>query len=126
MATESTQVCVTFVAGADLSSWQYKPVKFTSGTDRTVEAADADNDPSIGILQNKPTSGQAATVCIYGMSKAHFGATLTAGAIVECQATSGEVIANAAGGFGIGWVIEGAADGEIGTILVQPSYVATA
>lgn len=125
MATESTQVCVTYLASVDLSSWQYKAVKFTT-TDRTVDKADADNDPSIGILQNKPTAGQAATVCIAGESKAVFGATLTAGAVVECQVTSGEMIANAAGGFGLGWVVEGAGDGEIGTILVNPSVEATA
>lgn len=125
MATESNQVCLSFVASVDLSSWQYKPVMLTA-TDRNVDKADADNDPSIGILQNAPTSGQAATVCVFGESKAYFGATLTAGDVVECQVTSGELIANTTGGFGLGWVTEGAGDGEIGTVFVMPSVEATA
>jgi len=126
MATHEALTTVTLVATADLSSWQYKAVKLTSGTNRGCEPADADNDPSIGILQNAPASGEAAQVAIGGISKAKFGATLAVGAAVECQATSGEMIANTTGGYAIGLVVEAAADGETGSILVIPSAEATA
>ena len=124
MATDNTKTCISFTAATDLSAWQHKPVKVAGNG--TVEAADADNDPSMGILQNDPTAGQAAIVCVAGISKAVFGATLAAGAIVENQATSGELIANTTGGYAIGIVIRGAGDGETGSILVIPSCEATA
>ena len=126
MAIESTQTCISFTAEVDLSSWQYKPVKIGSAN-MTVDKADADNDPTIGILQNKPVAGQPAEVCVAGISKAIAGAALsTPGALVECEVTTGGMIAAASGGFAIGRVVQTAADTEVCSILVSPTYIATA
>ena len=56
------------VAGADLSAKQYHFVKL-NGTGTQVVACNGVTDKPIGVLQNKPTSGQAAEVMMLGISK---------------------------------------------------------
>lgn len=58
---------VGFTAGADLSAKQYHFVKINTG--KTVVACSALTDVPIGVLQNAPTSGQAAEVCVIGITK---------------------------------------------------------
>lgn len=53
------------LAGADLSAYQYRPVKLAS-TAGEVVAATAVTDIVIGILQNDPTDGQAASIAGVG------------------------------------------------------------
>ena len=53
------------LAGADLSAYQYRPVKLAS-TAGEVVAATANTDAVVGILQNDPTDGQAASVAGVG------------------------------------------------------------
>jgi hypothetical protein len=66
----------TYVAGADLSAKQYTMVKMnTSGQVIAIAAA---TDLPLGILQNKPTSGQSATVAVAGVSKLVCSAAVTA------------------------------------------------
>jgi len=52
-------------AGADLSSSQYKVVKFAS-TAGEVVAVSATTDNAIGVLQNDPADGEAALIAITG------------------------------------------------------------
>lgn len=61
-------------AAADLSTHQYKAVKFASGEINICTVA---TDLCIGILQNAPTAGGACTVKAAGPSKAIAGAALT-------------------------------------------------
>jgi hypothetical protein len=58
---------VGHTAGADLSGKQYHLVKLAAN--KTVVVCAAVTDVPIGVLQNTPTSGQAAEVCIIGISK---------------------------------------------------------
>ena len=53
------------LAGADLSAYQYRPVKLAS-TAGEVVAATAVTDVVVGILQNDPTDGQAASIAGVG------------------------------------------------------------
>lgn len=78
-----------FTAGADLSSSQYYFVK-QSG--QTVVACAAATDIPIGVLQNAPTSGQAAEVMIIGISKVSSDAALSVGNLIG---TSGDGQADA-------------------------------
>lgn len=57
----------SYIAGADLSAKQYHFVKFDSGSgkEQKVVIAGASDKP-IGVLQNAPTSGQAAEVAMFG------------------------------------------------------------
>lgn len=57
----------TYEAGADLSSNQFYGVELTST--RTITVVNAITDRPIGILQNKPTSGQFGEVIIMGKVK---------------------------------------------------------
>lgn len=72
-------------AGADLSTKQFYCVKVTGS--RTVGLASAGGEAVYGILQNKPTLGQAADVGCLGISKAAAGNTFSAGALLMTDGT---------------------------------------
>jgi hypothetical protein len=76
------------LAGADLSAYQYRPVKLAS-TAGEVVAATAVTDIVIGILQNDPTDGQAASIAGVGsITLAKAGTSvLTAGAMLTVNST---------------------------------------
>jgi hypothetical protein len=73
-----------FTASADLSSSQYYFVKLASET--TVTVCAAVTDKPIGVLQNKPTSGEQAIVRCFGISKVSADATLAAGDVIGTSA----------------------------------------
>lgn len=60
MTTYGNFTAASFEAAADLSSHQFKIVKLTA--DGKVNLANADNQQSLGILQNSPQAGEAAAV----------------------------------------------------------------
>lgn len=77
MSTDNFHFDITATAGADLSTHQYKFVKFDSGNVILCAAA---TDVPLGVLQNKPTSGQAATVRVLGVTKVVSGGVIAQGA----------------------------------------------
>ena len=78
MAFEAAQIKVgQFTASANLSAKQYHFVKM-SGNGTVTVCADVTDVP-IGVLQNNPTSGQAAEVCLFGITKVVADGTLAAG-----------------------------------------------
>lgn len=84
MAVELPIFMKSFVAGADLSSSQYKFVELSS--EDTVTVCNAATDVPIGVLQNDPTSGQEAVVMIIGVSKVQADAALSVGAQIGTSA----------------------------------------
>jgi len=74
----------TRVAGADLSSDQYKYVKLST-TDTVILCAAATDVP-IGILQNAPASGAEATIMVTGISKVSSDAALSIGNLIGTSA----------------------------------------
>lgn len=110
------------VAGADLSAWQYKPVKFASTAGQVIKAT-ATTDAIIGILQNDPASGEAADVAIAGVSKAITGTSVLAiGAAWTANSTG--VLATTSdntriGGFNLGSAA--AAVGDVVVVRIQPA-----
>lgn len=72
--------CTSWKTASDLSSCQYHAVKMSAAD--TVAIGDANGDLGVGILQNKPTSGQAALVFTQsgGICKVYAGAAITFGA----------------------------------------------
>ena len=82
----------TFEAGADLSALQYFAVKLNSSGQ--VVPVTAITDDVVGILQNKPISGAAATVWMAGISKLKTSAAITAGAVVGPSANGRGVAAS--------------------------------
>jgi hypothetical protein len=75
---------VSLPAGADLTTKQFLAIKVNSSAQAVVAGA---GEFAIGILQNKPASGQAATVAYGGISKALAGGNVTAGMTVAADST---------------------------------------
>jgi len=67
-------------ASADLSGQQYRFVKLSGAG--TVTVCAAATDKPIGVLQNKPLSGQPCTITVIGTTKLLTGAAVSANAIV--------------------------------------------
>lgn len=65
----------SFKAGADLSAKQFYFVKLDTTVGQVVVCAAATDIP-IGILQNKPTSGEEAEIVALGISKVSADAAL--------------------------------------------------
>ena len=95
MAVEGIQQALPgLVAGADLSAKQFYFVKLTTAF--TVDVCSAVTDIPIGILQNNPTSGQEAAVCVFGLTKVNSDAALSVGNIIG-SAADGQAAAYVAG-----------------------------
>jgi hypothetical protein len=106
------------LAGADLSTHQYKAVK-VNGSGAVVLAA-ALTDGCIGILQNAPTSGQPCEVMVDGVSKFKAGAGITAGAVLSCGTDGRPITAAGVGTPVIGVALETVANAnEIGSALIN-------
>ena len=78
-----------FTAGADLSTHQYKLVKFGANNDTIVLCGNAEKP--LGVLMNAPLSGEVAEVAVQGGAKVKIGTTM---------ATLGGSVASAANGVG--------------------------
>jgi hypothetical protein len=79
---------VTLPAAADLSSSQFLAVKVNSSGQAAVAST---GEFCAGILQNKPGSGQAATVAYGGISKVVAGGNVTAGMTLAAN-SSGKLV----------------------------------
>jgi len=93
MAVENIVWSHSEPAGADLSGSQFLAVNLDGGGGAVLAGA---GEKILGVLQNKPVSGEAATITILGMTKAITGAAVTAGAPVEVDA-NGKFIDQSAG-----------------------------
>lgn len=115
MAYEIPGRVITLEASTDLSSNQYHFVKVdTSG--KAALAITSTAQEVLGVLQNKPSSGQAASVMIDGVSKVvAAGSTMAAGDLVT-NSTAGRATPHTAGDMIIGTVIYGSS-GSTGRIL---------
>jgi hypothetical protein len=112
MSFQGHQTCISRPAGADLRTAQYKAVKINSSGQAVLAAA---GDFAIGILQNKPNTGEAATIQIHGISKASADAAITAGVRVTPSADGQLVTSTVATDNTIGVALEGA--GAAGVIF---------
>ena len=106
----SYQDVIPVVAGADLNGVagtgaQYKAVAI-GGT------IASNNDNAIGLLQNKPKSGEDASVAYQGRIKYVAGAAITAGNQVRVT-TSGYMIAVLSGYLPVGRALETVGSGGI-------------
>lgn len=111
---------ITLVAGADLSTHQYKFVEIGAGG--LVTLCNAATDKPIGVLQNAPLSGQEAEIVVNGGTKVVSSANIAVGALIGTD-NAGKADAKTPGTdtteFVVGTVIlTAAADGEILTAVV--------
>lgn len=129
MAYEASQpLKISLTAGADLSSSQYRFVKL-DGSGNAVVCSGATDIP-VGVLQNKPTSGQSAEIVVVGVSKVNADAALSIGALIGTSA-DGQADAKVAGTDTTEYVVgrmltaTGAA-AQIGTALINAASPARA
>ena len=112
----STRQYLTMVADEDLSSGQYHFV-YVSG-DNLCKQRNGKGAPGIGVLNNKPQSGEHATVVVEGLTRVFAGGTITAGNWITASA-SGTGIAVSSGEYIFGKAITGVASGGHFQCLIQ-------
>lgn len=121
MATEQKVCSITRLAGADLSNSQYLFVEQSAAGAITV--CNAAGEFSLGVLQNDPTSGQAGTVAVSGVTKVVAGGNVAIGAKVATTA-AGKALTATTGHQIMGEAISGGALDEVISILLRPSGAA--
>ena len=112
---------ITAIAGADLSSKQYRFVKMSA--DNTVVVCAGATDAPIGVLQNNPISGAEASVLVVGGTKLVASAAIAAGIKIGTDA-NGKADAKVAGTdtteYTVGVVIQSSgADADILTAVIN-------
>lgn len=118
MAVEYDLDVLTRLAGADLSTTgQYRFVEQSSAG--TVTVCNGAGENALGVLQNNPASGQAATIAVGGITKVLAGATVAIGE--QLATTSAGKAAPATGGQVIlGEAMSGGGDGVLISMLWRP------
>lgn len=93
-----TEFASTFQAVADLRTSQYHIMRFSAADQVNIASNGAalSTVGAIGVLQNKPNSGQFATIQDAGVSKVVAGSSITAGAFFTTNG-SGRAIACSSG-----------------------------
>lgn len=120
MATFGRVVARTAQAVADLSGAQYHLLRHTAeGQVAVASDAGAGVDELVGILQNKPTSGNAATVGYQGQSKITVGGSVTVHTLLTTNG-AGRATAATSGNWTFGQALEAAsANGEVIRCLLR-------
>lgn len=106
-------------AAADLSAAQYKAVKLTAA--RSVNLASTGGEAIYGILQNNPTSGQAADVGIFGISKALIGAAGCAAEDSLMTDTTGAFTTKTSTNAVVAVALEAGVSGDIISVKIIPT-----
>lgn len=118
MAFENSKTIITLEAAADLSGKQY----YFVAVDANGKAAlTGNNGNPIGVLQNKPAAGEAASICVYGVTKVYVGTHtgIGTGYNIGCDANSAAKV-SASGAFRLGVSLEDpTANGDIISLLFQ-------
>lgn len=116
MSTQAPICIPGLTASADCSAKQYHFVEMTAA--RTITFCGAITDKAIGVLQNDPISGGAATVAAFGTTKVVAGAAIAAGALVA-PTTAGKAQTAVSTQVPRGIAIDAAgADGDVIEILL--------
>ena len=116
MAYEIPGFSYTLPAGATALT-QFTAVKVDANGLAVV--ADAAGD-IVGVVQNKPQPGVAATIMCNGISIMLTAGAITAGDQVAVDAT-GAATAATTGQVAVGTALDSAASGEFATVLLRPS-----
>lgn len=110
-----------YIAAADLSGLQYTCMALTTDNPSKVNKASS-GAAIVGVLQNKPTSGQVADVRVLGLTKllVDSGAGVTAGDKLMAVNGTGGVATATTGNFVIGFAEETAAASTYVTAVLLP------
>lgn len=100
----------TLIAGADLSSAQFKFVTLEAGG--AVIVANSAGENALGVCLVGGASGNAVTVCVGGSVMITAGGTIAAGDKVATTA-AGKAATAATGNYVLGYAREAGVDGQI-------------
>ena len=120
MATFSDVVARTMQVGVDARTNQYHIMRAdAAGITDVASNPGGDANEVIGVLQNKPNSGQAATIAYLGETKVVAGGTASVNALLTTNG-SGRAVDATSGDFVVGQALEAAAsDGETIRMLLR-------
>ena len=123
MATQNVGQVITGIAGADLSTAQYKFVKLAADGEYDLSS---DGAQAEGVAQNDPAAqGRALAVATAGIVKVVVGTGgLTAGDDVASGAAGGAITA-ASGDAILGVALDDATVGTVGRVLLNKGAAAT-
>lgn len=116
MAVNLKPQVLAFLAGADLSTHQYKMVKFGSSASEVVLCGAGED--AIGVLMNAPKQGEQAEVAVAGGAKVKVASTVTLGASAASGASGVGVNAGAAT-KALGKFMDAGVTGDIVAILID-------
>lgn len=74
----------------------------------------------LGVLQNKPSTGQSCTIWSLGVSKCYCDNTVTDGNAVQVGASGG--VKNYSSGYSIGTALESGVAGDIVAVMINPQH----
>lgn len=109
--------------GGPSGSYQFCAVRLSTAADRTISRCTLTTQVPLGILQNKPSTGIAADVGCWGVSKAVAGSTAIAAGQDLMSDTDGQLIPYVAGAGVVRFAraLEAAAAvGQIISVFVSP------
>lgn len=116
MAWEAIQQTISLDAAADLSAKLFYAISTDSSGKAAIATAAKNCD---GFLQNKPTAGQAADVAIFGVTKVQTSGAVTAGALMEVDASGN--LKSIASGTAVAKALETCTGAAIITALILKS-----
>jgi hypothetical protein len=122
MATDNSILIRSFEAAEDLSNDQYRIVVLDTGKVRRPDHATT--DLPLGVLQNAPASGEAASVMLMGISKIQLGETVAANEWIKLEYVSATdagkgLDADGALDVALGRCLVGGDEDELGEILLS-------
>ena len=106
-----------FKAGADLTTHQYKLVKFGADNDTIVLCGNAEKP--LGVLMNNPNSGEIAEVATQGGAKVKIGTTMSTLGASVASAANGVARVAVAGEWAIGSQQDAGVSGDIIPIIID-------
>lgn len=83
-----------------------------------VSTPSTTSTPIIGVLQNNPQQGEAASVMVQGVSKVQAGASWNIGALLSCNPSTGQFKVAVTGEYAVAQALEQAQSGDITTVLL--------
>lgn len=118
MAYEIPGQLITLPASTNLSAYQFR---FVTATAAGEAALNGDGLAAIGVLQNKPGDGEAATIMVSGVSKVKAAASTAAAGDLIASSSVGLAVVPAAGDYTLGRVLQGTSGstGRVFTVLLQ-------
>lgn len=123
---QGARMVETFTAEWDMSSLQYRAVKIGTADDKIIVASGgtANDSGVIGVLMNKPSSGEAARVCLWGYTKAQVAVASSRGAYLVVSSGNGYLMPAVAASSAnvVAVCMQQVGSGSVCSVIVNPHY----